>query len=98
MPGERYTPPNKLRSLLRRLLRRADGPGQPEAARGATGSTAAAVFVDRGPHRLAHEVGRAFAQRLRLEELIPFAVARCREVLDAEGVAVLLYDRERDEL
>jgi len=59
---------------------------------------ASQVFVDRGPRRLAYEVGRAFAERLQLDQLIPFAIARCREVLDAEGVAVLLYDPQTDEL
>jgi hypothetical protein len=29
-----------------------------------------------------------------IDQLIPFVVAKCREVLDAEGVSVLLLDRD----
>jgi GAF domain-containing protein len=95
MPGTPNTPSGTMRRLLRRLLGGADH----RAAEDAPAPRAPApVFVDRGSRRLAHEVGRAFAERLQLAELIPFAVARCREVLDAEGVAVLLYDRTTDEL
>jgi len=49
------------------------------------------------PFRLIYELGNAFAARTELDELIPFVVARCREVLDAEGVSVILLDPERDE-
>ena len=48
--------------------------------------------------RLLHEVGCALAARLELDELIPLVVAKCREVLDAEGAAVLLLDPDRREL
>lgn len=89
----------KLRGLIRRVLRLSDDRGQPEGAVEASAAPLAShVLVDRGSRRLAHEIGRAFAEKLQLEELIPFAVARCREVLDAESVAVLLYDRETEEL
>ena len=47
---------------------------------------------------LAYELGQAFATRRELSELIAFAVARCRDLLNAEGVAILLLDRENDEL
>jgi hypothetical protein len=36
--------------------------------------------------------------RLELDELVPLAVLKCREVLEAESAAVLLLDPERDEL
>jgi class 3 adenylate cyclase len=49
------------------------------------------------PRRLAYELGAAFAGR-QLGELLPFAVAKCRELLGAEGVAIFLLDRQRNEL
>jgi len=88
-----------LRRTIRRLLRLSDDAQRPEDTSGADAAGSASQgLADRSPLRLAYEVGRAFAGRLQLEELIPFAIDRCREVLDAEGVAVLLYDRETDEL
>lgn len=47
--------------------------------------------------KLLYDLGCAFAARIELDELIPFVVAKCREALDAEGVSVLLLDRERNE-
>jgi len=47
---------------------------------------------------LAYELGNMFTARLGLEELIPLVISKCREVLDASGVSVLLLDEERDEL
>src|SRR5215472_7064916 len=47
---------------------------------------------------LAYELGNMFTARLGLEELIPLVISKCREVLDAGGVSVLLLDEERDEL
>jgi hypothetical protein len=44
------------------------------------------------------DLGCAFAARLEIDQLIPFVVAKCREVLDAEGASVLLLDQERNEL
>jgi class 3 adenylate cyclase len=46
---------------------------------------------------LAYELGRAFADRLRLDELIPYVADRCRELLNAESAAVLLIDPARNE-
>src|SRR5436309_1198546 len=48
--------------------------------------------------RLAFELGRAFAQFLDLDGLLAFAVTKCREVLNAAGVAVLFVDRETNQL
>jgi Nif-specific regulatory protein len=48
--------------------------------------------------RLLYELGLAFAAQTELDELVPVVVTRCREALDAEGVALLLHDRARDEL
>ena len=48
--------------------------------------------------RKVYELGNAFAERLDLDELIPFVLARCRELLNAEGVAVLFIDAEHNEL
>src|SRR5262249_56043750 len=47
---------------------------------------------------LTYELGNMFAARLGLEELIPLVISKCREVLEAGGVSVLLLDEERDEL
>ena len=47
---------------------------------------------------LVYELGNMFAARLGLEELIPLVISKCREVLDASGVSVLLLDEERDDL
>jgi len=52
----------------------------------------------RDPRRLAYELGSAFAQRRQLEDLFPFVVAKCREILRAKGVGVLFLDRQRNEL
>jgi Nif-specific regulatory protein len=48
--------------------------------------------------RLLYDLGCAFAERIEIDELIPLVVAKCREVLDAEGAAILLLDPERGEL
>jgi hypothetical protein len=48
--------------------------------------------------RLASELAHALAQRRSLPELIGFVVATFRELLKAEGVAILLLDRDTDEL
>lgn len=47
--------------------------------------------------RLLHELGCAFAARTDLDDLVPLVIEKCREVLDAEGAAVLLRDPETDE-
>ncbi len=47
--------------------------------------------------RTVYELGHAFAARLELDELLPFVVDKCRELLDAEGVSVMLLDEERRE-
>ncbi len=49
-------------------------------------------------YRLIYELGYAFASRTELDELIPFVIAKCREILDAEGVSVLLVDQDTGEL
>jgi len=48
--------------------------------------------------RLLYDLASAFAARIELEELIPFVITQCREVLAAEGAAVLLLDAEKNEL
>ncbi len=48
--------------------------------------------------RLLYELGCAFAARRELDDLVSLVVERCREVLDAEGAAVLLLDPSRQEL
>ena len=50
------------------------------------------------PYRLIYELGNAFASRLELVPLIELVTRKCREVLDADGVAVMLLDAERKEL
>jgi len=44
-------------------------------------------------YRQIYELGYAFASRTELDELIPFVIAKCREILGAEGVSVLLLDQ-----
>ncbi len=53
---------------------------------------------DNATFRLIYELGCAFATRIELDELIPFVIARCREILNAEGISVLILDPDRDEL
>jgi hypothetical protein len=48
--------------------------------------------------RIAYELGLAFGQYQDLPKLVSFAVDRCRQLLDVESVAVLLWDAEHDEL
>src|SRR6202162_3242017 len=48
--------------------------------------------------RMISELGNRFTAHLGLEELLPLVVSKCREVLDAGGVSVLLLDEERNEL
>src|SRR6185295_5592215 len=47
---------------------------------------------------LLYELGNAFAAHLELRELLPLVVEKCRDVIEAEGAAVLLLDRDTDEL
>jgi Nif-specific regulatory protein len=47
---------------------------------------------------LLYDLGCAFAARIELAELLPLVVAKCREVLNAEGISVLLLDPEHNEL
>lgn len=56
------------------------------------------VSHDSARFALIHELTNAFAKRLDLDELIPFVLERCREILAASGVSLLLLDRERNEL
>ena len=49
-------------------------------------------------HLLLFELGLAFAARLELDELVPLVVAKCREVMDAQGTSLLLLDAEAGEL
>ena len=53
---------------------------------------------DSAREALVYELGNMFAARLGLEELIPLVISKCREVLDAGGVSMLLLDAERNEL
>src|SRR5439155_25962997 len=51
-----------------------------------------------GRVNLLYRLGCAFAARLELDELIPLVITKCREVLEAEGAAVLLLDPPANEL
>src|SRR5205807_388669 len=57
-----------------------------------------AESMNRDLRLLAYEIGQAFGERRGLPDLIAFAVATFRELLKAQGVAILLLDRENDEL
>jgi transcriptional regulator with GAF, ATPase, and Fis domain len=46
---------------------------------------------------LVYELGNMFTARLGLEELIPLVISKCREILNAGGVSLLLLDEGRDE-
>jgi len=48
--------------------------------------------------RVLYDLAREFAAQLELDQLVPLITSKCREVLDAEGVAILLLDRERGDL
>ncbi|MFZ0677712.1 sigma 54-interacting transcriptional regulator [Candidatus Binatus sp.] len=50
------------------------------------------------PYRLIYELGNAFASRLELVPLIELVTSKCREVLDADGVAVMLLDGDSQQL
>ncbi len=50
------------------------------------------------PYRLIYELGNAFATQLDLDLLLELVTQKCREALEAEGVAILLIDPQRDEL
>src|SRR6202034_3603803 len=50
------------------------------------------------PYRLIYELGNAFATQLDLDLLLGLVTQKCREALEAEGVAILLLDPQRDEL
>jgi Nif-specific regulatory protein len=52
---------------------------------------------DSARFRLLYDLGCAFAARIDLQELLPFIIDKCRETLSAEGAAVLLLDRDRNE-
>jgi len=47
--------------------------------------------------RLLYDLGCAFTARIELNDLLPFIIEKCREAMAAEGVAVLLLDRMRNE-
>jgi Nif-specific regulatory protein len=53
---------------------------------------------ERARLQLLYELGCAFTARTDLDELIPLVMAKCREVLAAEGAAVLLLDDDENEL
>ncbi len=52
---------------------------------------------DSARFRLLYDLGCAFTARIELSELLPLIIEKCREALSAEGVAVLLLDRARNE-
>jgi transcriptional regulator with GAF, ATPase, and Fis domain len=53
---------------------------------------------DSARDRMIYELGNMFTAHLGLDELIPLVISKCRDVLDAGGVSVLLLDEEREEL
>ena len=48
--------------------------------------------------KVLYDLTREFAAQLELDQLLPLIITKCPEVLDAEGVSVLLLDHERGEL
>ena len=61
-------------------------------------STVMAAAGSNAPYKLIYELGNAFACQLDLDSLLEFVTHKCREVLAAEGAAILLLDPQRDEL
>ena len=49
-------------------------------------------------YHLLYDLGCAFSARLDLDQLFAIVTGKCREIMNAEGVAILLHDPERDEL
>jgi transcriptional regulator with GAF, ATPase, and Fis domain len=50
------------------------------------------------PYRLIYELGNAFASEIALDPLLKLVTEKCREALEAEGVAILLLDLTGAEL
>ncbi len=70
-----------------------------DSADDALAEISAAMAITRGaPYRLIYELGNAFASQLQLDPLLELVTHKCREVLDAEGAAILLLDPQRNEL
>ena len=61
-------------------------------------STAMANVTASIPYRLIYELGNAFACQLDLDLLLELVTQKCREALEAEGVAILLLDPQSEEL
>lgn len=56
------------------------------------------MFDEGARLRLLHELGCAFAARTELEELCQLVISKCGEVLQADGVGILLLDTRTQEL
>jgi transcriptional regulator with GAF, ATPase, and Fis domain len=56
------------------------------------------VVNDEDRSAIVHDLANAFAQRTDLDELIPFVVECLRDILEANGVSLLLLDEARNEL
>jgi Nif-specific regulatory protein len=69
-----------------------DPAAEPASTPGATDSNRSDRFA------LLYDLGCAFAAHIELDELVPLVVAKCREVLNAEGISVLLLDKEQSQL
>jgi Nif-specific regulatory protein len=61
-------------------------------------SMAMATVAQNPPYRLIYELGNAFACQLDLDSLLQLVTRKCREVLAAEGAAILLLDPKGEEL
>jgi transcriptional regulator with GAF, ATPase, and Fis domain len=64
----------------------------------ASTSTVMATGAANAPYRLIYELGNAFACQLDLDSLLQLVTRKCREVLAAEGAAILLLDPQGEEL
>jgi Nif-specific regulatory protein len=56
------------------------------------------VSSENARNQLIYELGNSFTSQLGLAELIPVVISKCREVLEADGVSVLLLDEALGEL
>jgi Nif-specific regulatory protein len=80
------------------ITRTRDIPGLPRATDAVENTPPMARPDDSARFRLLYDLACAFAARIEIDELIPHVVKKCREVLNAEGVSVMLLDADCNEL
>jgi hypothetical protein len=97
-PVIRTTPKPSRRRAPRILLTPAPYNKPSGHSRPVCGTFIGTVFDDGARLRLLHQLGCAFAARTELEDLCRLVISKCGEVLQAEGVGILLQDPSTQEL